>query len=140
MFSAENREKGSLYKGLVRALARRIFVKKGQRRLRVRLRNGDTIEFFRFGDDSCEPGTEVCPCTAIHSFPKFSMKEVLGQYCSLPAVHRLSRKEGTSFAFEVYFTGNRGLGVLTSRSSHSQPLQAGQGNSISISVLHDRYF
>ena len=49
MFSAENREKGSLYKGLVRVLARRIFVGEGQRRLRVRLRNGNTTEFFQFG-------------------------------------------------------------------------------------------
>lgn len=75
-------------------LARRIFVRNGQRRLRVRLRGGDTIEFFfRFGDGSFEPRMEGCQSTAMCSFPKFSMNEVLGQYCSLPAVHKVSGKD-----------------------------------------------
>ena len=92
MFSAENSGKGSLCKGLG-MLARRIFGRKGQRRLRVRLRDGDTTEFFWFGDDSFEPRTEGCHCRAKRSFPKVSMNEVLGQCCSLPAMHKVSGKD-----------------------------------------------
>ena len=36
---------------------------------------------------------EGCQSTAMRSFPKFSMNEVLGQYCSLPAVHKVSGKD-----------------------------------------------
>ena len=56
-------------------------------------RRGHDSVFFRFGDGSFEPRMEGCQSTAMRSFPKFSMNEVLGQYCSLPAVHKVSGKD-----------------------------------------------
>ena len=53
-----------------------------------------------FGDDSFEPRTEGCQCTAMRSFPKFSMNGVLGQYCSLPAMHKVSGKDGVHLHLE----------------------------------------
>lgn len=73
-------------------LARRIFGRKGQRRLRVRLRDGDTTEFF-FGLGMTALSQELKGVRAMHSFPKVSMNEVLGQCCSLPAMHKVSGKD-----------------------------------------------
>ena len=68
------------------------------------------------------------------------MNGVLGQYCSLPAMHKVSGKDGVHLHLEFTLQVMGGFDILTPGSSHPQPLQTGQGNSISISVLCDRLF
>lgn len=140
MFSAENSGKGSLCKGLVGCWQGGSLYETDREGWGSGWEMGTWLSFFPvWGWQLWAMNWRV----SVHSnafLPQVFHEWGLGAILFI-ACHAQGLREGwSSFTFGVYFAGNGGFDILTPGSSHPQPLQTGQGNSISISVLCDRLF